>query len=89
MLLNFFLKNCHATLSYCVQSHSKFSVTIYQNKIFVFAVALTDTQAKIHLKHCLHQHASFASIVVNQWRDDIHSAEQFCHTVKAALYDYI
>jgi len=55
MLLNFFLKNCHATLSYCVQSHSKFSVTIYQNKIFVFAVALTDTQAKIHLKHCLHQ----------------------------------
>jgi len=46
----------------CVQSHSKLSVTIYQNKIFVFAVALTDTQAKIPLKHCFHQHASPAFI---------------------------
>jgi len=41
------LLNCHATLCYCVQSHSKLSVTIYQNKIFVFTVALTGTQAKI------------------------------------------
>jgi len=55
--------NCHATLCYCVQSHSKLSVTIYQNKIFVFAVALTDTQAKIPLKHCFHQHTSPAGIV--------------------------
>jgi len=31
------------------------SVTIYQNKLFVFAVALTDTQAQIPLKHCFHQ----------------------------------
>jgi len=37
------LLNCHATLCYCAQSHSKLSVTIYQNKIFVIAVALNDT----------------------------------------------
>jgi len=57
------LLNCHATLCYCVQSHSELSVTIYQNKIFVFTVALTDTQAKITLNHCFHQHASPACIV--------------------------
>jgi len=43
----FILLNCHAILCYCVQNHSKLSVTIYQNKIVVFAVALTDTQANI------------------------------------------
>jgi len=48
------LLSCHATLCYCVHSHSKLSVTIYQNKIVAFAVALTDTQAKISLKHCFH-----------------------------------
>jgi len=47
MFLILLFLNCHATLCYCVQSHSKLSVTIYHNKIFVFAVALTDTQAKI------------------------------------------
>jgi len=46
-----------------VQSHSEISVTIYQNKIFVFTVTLTDTQAKIALEHCFHQHASPACIV--------------------------
>jgi len=49
---------CHATLCYCVQSHSKLSVTIYQNKIFVIAVAVNDTQVKIPLKHSFHQHIS-------------------------------
>jgi len=39
----------HSLLGYCVQCHCKLSVTNYQNKIFVFAVALTDTQAKIPL----------------------------------------
>jgi len=43
------LLNCHATLCYCVQSHSKLSITIYQNKIFFFTVTLTDTHAKIPL----------------------------------------
>jgi len=57
------LSNCHTTLCYCVQSHGELSVTIYQNKIFVFAVALTDTQAKILLKQCFHQHTSPACIV--------------------------
>jgi len=42
---------------------ASFTVTIYQNKIIVFAVALTDTQAKIPLKHCFHQHTSPACIV--------------------------
>jgi len=56
------LLNCHATLCYCVQSHSKLSVTIYQNRIVVFAVALTDTQAKIPLKHCFHQHTSLLEL---------------------------
>jgi len=57
------LLNCHATLCNCVHSHSKHSVTIYQNKIFVFAVALTDKQAKIYLKHYFHQQTSRACIV--------------------------
>jgi len=57
------LLNCHATLCYCVPSQGKLSVTIYQNKIFVVAVALTDTQAKIPLKHCFYQHTSPACIV--------------------------
>jgi len=57
------LMNCHPTLCYCVHSHSKLSVSIYQNKIFVIAVALNDTQVKIPLKHCFHQHASPACIV--------------------------
>jgi len=36
-----------------------------KRKIFVFAVAQTDTHAKIPLKHCLHQHPSTACIVSN------------------------
>jgi len=55
--------NCHASLCYCVQSHSKLSVTIYQNKMFVFVVALTDTQVKILSKLCFHQHTSPPCIV--------------------------
>jgi len=55
------LFNCHTTLCYCVQSHSKISVTVNQIKIFIFAVALTDTQAKIPLKQCFHQHTSACS----------------------------
>ena len=50
------LLNCHATFCHCVQSHSKLPVTIYNINIFVFAVALTDTQAKTPLKDCFHQH---------------------------------
>jgi len=47
MFLILLFLNFHATLGYCVQSHGKLSVTIYHNKIVVFEVALTDTQAKI------------------------------------------
>jgi len=51
------LLNYHTTLCYCVQSLNKIPVTIYQNKIIVFAVALADTQAKIPFKHFFNQHA--------------------------------
>jgi len=55
------LLSCNAPLCYCVQSHGKLSVTIYQNRIF--AVAPTDTQAKITSKHFFHRHTSPACIV--------------------------
>ena len=53
------------SLLLCAKSQQAFSVsvTIYQNKIFVFAVAPTDAQAQIPLKHCFHQHTSPACIV--------------------------
>jgi len=47
------LLNCHATLCYCVQSQSMLFEFLSQfiKIIYLFAVALTDTQAKIPLKH--------------------------------------
>jgi len=49
-----------------------FAVEVNQNLIFVFTVALTDTQAKIPLKHCLYQDASTDCIVSKFHNASIH-----------------
>jgi len=79
------LSNCHATLCYCVQSHSKLSVIIYQNMIFVFAVALTDTQAKIPLKHCFYKHTSLLAL----WQSFIKFYKLYMCSVPVAIEHWL
>jgi len=66
----------HHFLLLC-ESHSKLGVTIY--RIFVSAVALADTQVKIPLKHCFHQHASPACIVSTFYKLDVCSIPECCN----------
>ena len=67
-----FFKLQRYSLLLCAKQAFSVSVTIYQNKIYVFAVALIDTQAKIPLKHCFHQHSLHPLLALCQ------SFMQFC-----------